>query len=312
MGLKNNYKDRQIHGYLWRLSRLILRLDNFANLAPKHKEEFAKTDDYLNSCELNIHAKSSNNPLDKIHACFWGEASWGYFIVFRGTEGASDWLNNTRFHHSSYYFAPGEVFSGFAIGMTKLLDFSWLYQVVKMLREGKNKRFFISGHSKGGALASFMACVFSDMFPDIKFEVVTFGMPNVGNKEFKEEYDKLDHSHISYLSILDIVPHVPFTEEEAKIIPKIANLPNFIENNINLSFENDYCRIGTERWLINQKPWLEAGAKDNIFIDEVILDDLKSISELEVWNYIKQVIVKKPIRLTKLLYDSHMRDYNII
>jgi hypothetical protein len=74
------------------------------------------------------------------------------------------------------------------------------------------KRLMITGHSKGGALSYLSAILLLQKFNwkdnAQQIDVVTFGTPRVGDKDFANSYS-LHESTLCYDCIGDIVPHIP-------------------------------------------------------------------------------------------------------
>ena len=67
-------------------------------------------------------------------------------------------------------------------------------EISEMFLNNSKKRFIITGHSLGGAVATVYASVLIDLgVPKEKITVITFGAPAIGNKAFSEEYkDKIN------------------------------------------------------------------------------------------------------------------------
>lgn len=116
-------------------------------------------------------------------------------LVFRGTltEGLaaeSDWINDFHADLVSDPRFPGKVHTGFARSMTALWPF---------IADFRPK--YITGHSKGGALALLAGWLFKDCNPI----VITFAAPRVGNSAFARSYS----GAWRYENPKDLVPKLP-------------------------------------------------------------------------------------------------------
>ncbi|MBE6049463.1 MAG: lipase family protein [Clostridium sp.] len=93
-----------------------------------------------------------------------------------------------------------------------------IYKIKELIGSNKNKKIYITGHSKGGAMAFLMACkVVMEGLP--KPLVVTFGAPRVGDYEFATKYNIETYR---YESFTDAVPHLPFTRDEKILISRLS------------------------------------------------------------------------------------------
>lgn len=103
-------------------------------------------------------------------------------LAFRGTltgcEGAfDDWLNDFRADLVSDPRFPGRVHGGFLNALDNLLPSIFIPQ--------NNLRTYITGHSKGGALAVLAGWLLRGTDPT----VVTFAAPRCGNSRFAHDYN---------------------------------------------------------------------------------------------------------------------------
>lgn len=121
-------------------------------------------------------------------------------IAFRGTDDAADWLTNLEVDRVKQWGC--KVHSGFS-GVEKRLT----HQIAQVLPEAQ--RYWITGHSLGGALATLFAVRLSDA----RFNVAglyTFGSPRVGCRCFAQHADyALKGRHFRVVHGNDIVPRVP-------------------------------------------------------------------------------------------------------
>jgi predicted lipase len=143
----------------------------------------------------------------------------GITISFRGTQNSSllDWLQNAALFLSDVteensLKIQGKVHNGFFRG-TKSLWKPIKSLLKEMLQEceanGWSTNIYLTGHSKGGAMASIAAMLMvrdSDL-PD-PTHVVTFASARVGDSKFRDVYNQ-KVNQTSYEAHLDLVPFLP-------------------------------------------------------------------------------------------------------
>jgi len=137
-------------------------------------------------------------------------------MAFRGTNGTVyDWLNNLTCAFVDYK-NHGRVHKGFFESVQSIFSQMIKFATVCTKKEAVDK-FYLTGHSKGGAMASLMAAMLADTeIPNApKPEVVTFASPRVGDIAFVKSYPA---QLTRYECCRDIVPHVPLTAQEGAFI----------------------------------------------------------------------------------------------
>jgi len=137
-------------------------------------------------------------------------------IAFRGTQSQPnaasvwDWINDLRAELVEAEGFPGRVHAGFLDSLNALWSglFDALERPALTAEEQAklpwNKSLWITGHSKGGALAQLAGCRLAALKPT----VVTFAAPMVGDLDFSGLYPD-DVNVTRYESAHDIVPHLP-------------------------------------------------------------------------------------------------------
>ena len=159
-----------------------------------------------------------------VNSCLLGTTRDGIVIAFRGTTNdVGEWLQNTSsklipFQSSSSKGNKGRVHKGF---YTALFKTGWSREIrnalVPLLSSCPRKNYktkkckiFLTGHSKGGCLASLYAL---ELFhsPDLPSPeyVCTFGAPRVGDSVFADYYLKTHIQQTTYENHLDIIPFLP-------------------------------------------------------------------------------------------------------
>ncbi|HMG48060.1 MAG TPA: lipase family protein [Allosphingosinicella sp.] len=181
-----------------------------------------------------------------------GRVAEGIVLAFRGTlapfveddhgsgEVARDWLNNVEFLSRDNTVYPGRVHAGFA-GSVERLWGQVAPAIQGLIRPGGPNRLYVTGHSKGGALANLAGWrALGIVGLEGPIRVLTIAAARCGNEDFRTAYQA--HGGIScrrYESAADVVPLVPpgaDTPSWAKLLiqrlwPRLTN--------------NDYVPVGT-------------------------------------------------------------------
>jgi len=109
---------------------------------------------------------------------------------------------------------------------------------------GPQVKVYITGHSKGGALAMLAALKLraENILPVT--EVLTFAAPRVGGEDFAKKYAAQDIVGYRYENQDDVVPHVPLDKQELQILPLIEK-----SLGINGNQTGDYVSVGQLRYI---------------------------------------------------------------
>jgi len=127
------------------------------------------------------------------------------FIVFKGSDGFQDWIDNFKFDQVSYPYLNDKtlkVHDGFIhqYGLVRNYIHSYVQSYEKVV---------ILGHSLGGALSLLCSFDIKLEFPNKDIVCVPFAAPKVGNPKFAKKYEDLliDTYRFTYKN--DLVPRVP-------------------------------------------------------------------------------------------------------
>ena len=83
-------------------------------------------------------------------------------------------------------------------------------EILELLRKHSEKEIItFTGHSLGGALATVSALYFSISLPQRVIKCITFGAPRVGDKRFKQFFERHVSYSIRFINNGDWVPKVP-------------------------------------------------------------------------------------------------------
>lgn len=118
---------------------------------------------------------------------------------------------------------PGKVHLGFYKSFMRLWD-RLSPRVAAAVEAHPQKTIFVTGHSKGGAIAPLAAWRLSLDFPDHAIAVRTFAAARIGDGAFAERYNARLTDHIRYEFDDDIVPHLPLETALAAALgaPKVV------------------------------------------------------------------------------------------
>ncbi len=130
-------------------------------------------------------------------------------IVFKGTDTKSEWLSNLMFCKKQIPYGNVNpkirVHSGF-IDTYKNKN---VREKIHSLIPQKPCKIFITGHSRGAALAILCAVDLQYNFPDKDIEVYLFGSPRVGNSAFCKSYNKRVFKTLRIENGNDIITKIP-------------------------------------------------------------------------------------------------------
>jgi len=181
-----------------------------------------------------------------------GRIEEGIVLAFRGTlapfvrddhgpgEVALDWINNVEFLSRENPVYPGRVHRGFAGSVDRLWG-EVAPAIEALIRPGERNRLFVTGHSKGGALANLAAWrALGIRGLDAPIRVHTIAAARCGNEDFRTAY----HAHggircSRYELALDLVPYVPLGGDAPRWAKAVVRQiwPGLGENN--------YVPVGT-------------------------------------------------------------------
>ncbi len=177
-------------------------------------------------------------------------------IAFRGTTAdttdsakqmlsVEDWLNDAD-------YAPrtdpqlGQVHGGFKAAFDNVWP-GLVQQIKTWQAAGKitpATRVYVTGHSKGGALAMLAALKLkADKLLPVT-EVDTFGSPRVGGTDFAAKYAAAGINGLRYENDQDLVPHVPLNSLEIALVPLLRRVID-----IKGSPSGDYVSVGKLRYI---------------------------------------------------------------
>lgn len=91
-----------------------------------------------------------------------------------------------------------------------------LLPAIKYKLNDPSRKYILTGHSLGGAMASILALQMvedgNNIWENKQSSLITFGQPRVGNRAFAELHDERIHTYrkLRFVAEKDPVPHIPF------------------------------------------------------------------------------------------------------
>lgn len=145
-------------------------------------------------------------------ACVVGSTNRGITLAFQGTIANSllSWITDAIVEPMEASGFPGKVHTGFYLSVMSIIN--QIEAELKTLLNGSTTtQVLITGHSKGGALASIAAWYLSHISKTLQtsqITVTTFASPMPGNSDFSAGFKNV-FNQANYFNYLDMVPFLP-------------------------------------------------------------------------------------------------------
>ncbi len=212
-------------------------------------------DAYYNEIGLFERPKCIVRGKPRIDAGFLGETTDGYVILaFRGTVAynwpdtearCADWQQDLEFELVNWAASGGRTAKGFTAATSNIWRALQTPMVGMNWREKKG--LWITGHSKGGAMALLSATIVktTPIYAGVPVKVVTFGTPMVGNEDFSRRYNTLlGADTVCYQNEFDVVPQFP--NRGVPALPADWHCPG---GNTDQPPRTDYNQVGKTRFI---------------------------------------------------------------
>jgi hypothetical protein len=197
-----------------------------------------------------------------INAALVGPTSDGIVVAFRGTLspvplnalGLHDWMVDffdvPKSVPQGALFVPGQVHAGFYDATVAIIGD--IAKAVHALNPAGTLPVYVTGHSKGGAMASIAAYILQQGF-GIKLQpVVTFASPRAGDSGFLAGYQAV-LQQTRYENYGDLVPLLPPSHTPVDLLTCILNrIPDVgpdIARVFNQAKDWDYRAVGQMRFI---------------------------------------------------------------
>ena len=192
------------------------------------------------------------------------------YIVWRGSSSKKDFQNDASIDKVPFIEQGEKVHIGFKSSWEAVKDETYeaLDKALKTLGgEDKIDNIIVCGHSLGAAVTTLFAYSIYTIYKSNKIISCTIGSPRVGNKVFKQNFDKSPIESLRIVNNLDVVTRTP---------------------NIGYHHVNTELRIDEEgkikKWMID---WQRVGEYFKaVFTGKTAKDHMTSnyISALNKWN----------------------------
>jgi hypothetical protein len=133
------------------------------------------------------------------------------YVVWRGSESKKDFQNDASIDKVPFINEGEKVHIGFKYCWESVVGDT--YNAIDTALEnlqGEATNIIVSGHSLGGAVATLYAYSIKNHYPHYNIKSLTIGSPRVGNKVFKENYDKSGIDTLRIVHNNDLVTHTPY------------------------------------------------------------------------------------------------------
>jgi hypothetical protein len=194
---------------------------------------------------------------DNINACLVGQNANGIIIAFRGTlppkepDSYLDWLQDLFVKPVRSAGLPGEVHEGFFDAVNSLLP--QVVSAVSSLKPSATNPVYVTGHSKGGAMAPLAAYLIQQTFGIPVKQVVTVAAPKSGDQAFQTGYQSVFKNHVRFENYGDLVPLLPPADEFIGLLAKaVAHIPDIGADLADLISEAagwNYAPVGAELFI---------------------------------------------------------------
>ncbi|MEE9412919.1 MAG: lipase family protein [Methylococcales bacterium] len=168
-------------------------------------------------------------------------------VAFRGTEDFKDWISNVQVWENKMNKTPNcdqsvRVHEGFHDAVKSVVKDGQLFSRIAELQQ-TGRKFYITGHSLGGALSTLMA-YFSAEKEAINIDgVYTYGQPPIGDSEFRQCYEaQLLDKTFRFVNHKDVVPRLKPNDSL-----KHVGLLLFLDNDGNLLTEEPKGLLNTTK-----------------------------------------------------------------
>jgi hypothetical protein len=155
-----------------------------------------------------------------------------------------DWANNFvadpvdfKANSGATVVVPGKVHRGFAGSVQTLFDKGLVQALKQRLSAYPGAPLYVTGHSKGGAMAYLGAVCLQRMHQINPAAVITFAAPRVGDQTFVNAYNASGINSLRYEFQDDIVPNLPPSNTRINRAISLIATPSAIASKVLSSFK---------------------------------------------------------------------------
>jgi hypothetical protein len=196
---------------------------------------------------------------DQVNAALVGQNADGIIVAFRGTLPPAlnsalslhDWLEDffdvPKTVATGPGQVPGQVHSGFYDAVMGIINA--IAAQVKALDATSTIPVYVTGHSKGGAMASIGAYILSQNVGMPVKQVITFASPKAGDSGFRAGYQAVIPNQVRFENYGDLVPLLPPSNTPVDLLTamlgRIPGVGKDIAGWFNEAKNWDYQAVGT-------------------------------------------------------------------
>ncbi len=220
-----------------------------------------------------------------INAATVGQCPFGIVVAFRGTLPPSEKDPDSRCDWRQDFFAepttctsgpnkvPGQVHSGFFDATTSIIQ--TVHTLVSGYNPGPTNPVYITGHSKGGPMATIAAYILAENLgvPNVQ-PLVTFASPKPGDINFQGGFQKV-LSQTRFENYNDIVPLLPPSTDFIDLVVAVVNLIPYVGSRLAALFKS------AENW-----NYVPVGSMEFITSDFHVITN--EMVEAQTWDVVKE------------------------
>jgi Lipase (class 3) len=200
-------------------------------------------------------------------ACLFGMINSSAVIAFRGTVFTSvvDWTSDFLAAPEAVTGLTGMVHTGFYLSTMQLMP-QILAALEPLLQANSALPIVITGHSKGGAMATLAAALLrgNNGIKASQITVTTFASPMTGNLDFANNFQSLFPTATNYINLYDIVPFLPPSKMVANdIMSNYTNNP-IVTSACNVFIGWNYSETASVIQYISSSNQVNAGSNDGL------------------------------------------------
>lgn len=207
-----NNSNERMEKMLWGASTLCRSLPNVS--PEKYASHFVS--------EMEPVVASNNADMGMVGLL--SDESKSVFVAFKGTDGVKDILTDIDIRLEDF-MGMGQVHKGFLDAISEIADpmIELVQNRLAQKPDDATKTVYVTGHSKGGAMAALFGMKAKQVLSGCRVVVYTYGAPRVATEEFAKNYDVENHAYVAFA---DAVPHLPFSKEEERVLKRISPIYN--------------------------------------------------------------------------------------
>lgn len=189
-------------------------------------------------------------------------------VCFRGSDSLTDWRMNLSMSLNNYPCTSDKmVHEGFLVQWLAVKQ-AVLAHIEEIMQVAEMKTVVFTGHSAGAAQGTIACSDLCDYFKgkEMGLELVTFGSPRVGNREFSEDIMFKVEKCTRIVLDRDVVTQAPLKVLGYEHVGKTIQIRD------DTILEKEPTWLESLHWLLIGMPYIDLGARDHM-----------------PWNYVNEI-----------------------